>query len=142
MTATTTSTAPQTARIGWSHRLLVVAISSATLLVTGWAGVQVHAVEQRLDRVAQQTPHTPVRQIERSEQMRADETTSVETHDRHRFANQASLSGRPTPRDLLAIEYSELRRFRNRASAAVLPALDAEIERLRAALVPPAAEDA
>lgn len=134
---TDTHTAPQPGTTtGWGFRLLVVAICSATLVLTSWAGAQARTVEQQLDRASRQIPHTPVRQIERDQQADTDKFTSAATHDRHRFANQASLPGRSTPRGLMVLEYSELRRFRNRAPASALPALDAEIERLRTALSP------
>ena len=118
---------------GGMFRTLVVALLSATLTLTLWAGERAWAVEQRLDRVAHVVTHTPVRQIEQAQQNQAGRIDAARRHDEQRFANQASLSmaARSSQRYLSAMEYTELRRFRNITPAGALSTLDAEIERLR-----------
>lgn len=134
-THTQTATGASASRgTDWPTRFAVVTIMALTTALTIWAGAEARAVERQLDRAAATVLDTPVRQIEHAEQTRAVRIAAAQRHDAHRFANQASLSESSIPRDLMELEYSELRRFRNRAPASALPALDAEIERLRSTL--------
>lgn len=121
----------------WLLRAMVGAIVALTLTLAGWAATQAAAVEAVLDdQVAQ--PNPSIRQVERAAQVQEEleQRDAVETR---RFENRVQAaaevgSGRLSTLDLLGLEYTELRRFRNRAPAGALPALDAEIERLRGAI--------
>lgn len=101
-----------------------------------------HPSIRQLERATSVTVAPPrlvsIRQVERVAQERSDQLRQLEAAETQRFINRADVAGepstattRPTPRELLYMEYTELRRFRNRAPAGALPALDAEIQRLR-----------
>lgn len=121
----------------WALRLAVAAIVALTLTLVGWAGTQAVALEASLDeRMAH--PYPSIRQAERAAQTGTD-LEELDAAETHRFENRAraatdTTSGRPSALDLARMEYTELRRFRNRAPADALPALDAEIDRLRAVI--------
>ena len=127
----------RTARVGYSFRLLVTSIVAATLSLTVWTGMQAQAVERRISEVSYAPPHTPIRQIERDVQDRTADLHRLDEVEGRRFANRVGLPSQSravTDPTLLQMEHDELRRFRNRAPDWALPALDAEIERLRQAL--------
>lgn len=98
----------------------------------------IRQLERGADAERQAPLHTSIRQLERATQEHSDSLEQLEAAETQRFTNRANVNGaqthatmRPTRRELLYMEYTELRRFRNRAPASALPALDGEIERLR-----------
>lgn len=105
------------------------------MTLTVWATAQAHGVESRLNQVGSYDPHHPsIRQVERADENRARELHRLDEHERQRLSNRHTLSAKtttPTELELLRLEYSELRRFRNRAPGPALPMLDADINRLR-----------
>lgn len=101
-----------------------------------------HPSIRQIERATSVTVEPPrfvsIRQVERAEHERSDQLRQLEAAETQRFTNRADVTGelppstiRPTRRELQYLEYTELRRFRNRAPSSALPALDAEIQRLR-----------
>lgn len=104
-----------------------------------------HPSIRQVERATSVTVEPPrfvsIRQVERVAQERSDQLRRLEVAETQRLTNQTDVTGElspettgPTQRELVYMEYTELRRFRNRAPASALPALDAEIERLRTEL--------
>ena len=134
--ATDTRRHRRTTRVGSSFRLLVTGIVLATLSLTVWTALQAQAMERRIGAASYPAPHTPVRQLERDVEERTEELRRLDEVEVQRFANRsgfASHSEGMTDPSLLQMEHDQLRRLRNRAPDWALPALDAEIERLREA---------
>lgn len=129
----------------WIHRMLVASIVALTATLVMWTAGNARAVEEMMDDAGAPRYHS-VRQLEQEEARRtealqrrdADELHRLDQIENRRLGNHANATSarpwRPSERYLLWLEYSELRRFRNRAPAWGHAALDAEIERLRAAL--------
>lgn len=136
-TPTTTASAATAATpsVGWSYRALTVAIAAATIVLTAWAAAQARTVDAQLDRVAQ-TIRPSIRQVAHAQEQQDAAIEAAERHDAARFSNLADSSGARAldETDLLRIEWVDLHRFRNQAPESALPALDAEIDRVRRAL--------
>lgn len=92
-----------------------------------------------------------IRQAERAAELRRERLAQLDAVETHRFANRAAATSddaaqreqaRPepvdfaglTPDDLTRLEYTELRRFRNRAPVNALAAIDEQIRQLRASI--------
>lgn len=106
------------------YRALVSMIVAVTIALTGWTAAQAAAVNTVLE--GRGTQHPSLRQLERAGTVVAQQNPSI---------RQAEHAAELRADQLRRMEYNELRRFRNRAPASALPALDAEIERLRSVLV-------
>lgn len=100
------------------YRALVSMIVALTIMLTGWTAAQAAVVNNVLE--GNGPVHPSIRQLERT----AEAGQNARQHPSIRQVERME-------QDLQRMEYNELRRFRNRAPASALPALDAEIERLR-----------
>lgn len=125
----------------WLYWSLIAGIVALTLTLTTWTAAHAYAIDQTIGDTEQVEPqYRSARQLEHAAAARAEELRRLDEVETRRLGNRANTSAdaqtwRPTERYLLWLEYSELRRFRNRAPAWGHPALDAEIERLRTALL-------
>lgn len=135
------------------YRALVSMVVAMTIVLTALTAAQAAVVNNVLEGNGPQYPsirqveraaeveqnaqqYPSIRQVERTAQVRDNELRQLEANETRRFRNRAEATtsnevATPTTQDLQRMEYNELRRFRNRAPAWALPALDAEIERLR-----------
>lgn len=115
-----------------------------------------HVSIRQAERVAaaavEQPRHVSIRQAERRDEVRRKRLAQLEAGESRRFANRVAVTSgvdvtvadetraEPVvfaglaPEDLARLEHNELRRFRNRAPASALAALDDAIALLRAAL--------
>ncbi len=141
--AGTTSPLLADGRVFWS---LVTAIVAALIMLTGWTAAQASVVDSTLDGNGPE--HPSIRQLERRSEQDVKEPQHVSVRQAERAAQQDAVDQRQHPSIrqaeratqvraewLTRMEYNELRRFRNRAPADALVALDHQIRQLGAALV-------
>lgn len=130
-------------RVFWP---LVTAIIGALIMLTGWTAAHASVVDSTLD--GNGPAHPTIRQLEpRSEQdgkeprylsvRQAEHAAEQDDADRrdHPSIRRAERAAQDRAEWLMRMEYNELRRFRNRAPADALDALDTQIRQLGAALV-------
>lgn len=140
--AGTTSPLLANGRAFWS---LATAIVAAMVMLTGWTAARASAVGNTLDGNGPE--HPSIRQLEpRNDQaVKEQEFFSVRQAERVGQQDAADRRQQPSIRQaeraaqvrakwLRRMEYTELRRFRNRAPADALVALDQQIRQLGAAL--------
>jgi hypothetical protein len=138
--AGTTSRLLANRRVFWS---LVTAIVVAMITLTGWTAVQASVVGNTLDGNGPE--HPSIRQLERRNEQAVKEQPFVSIRQAERVGQHDAVDRRQQPSIrqaeraaqvraewLRRMEYNELRRFRNRAPADALDALDQEIRRLSA----------
>lgn len=142
--AGTTSPLLANGRVFWS---LATAIVAAMIMLTGWTAVQASVVGNTLDGNGPE--HPSIRQLERRNDQAVKEPQFFSIRQAERVGQQDAVDRRQHPPSirqaeraaqvraewLKRMEHNELRRFRNRAPADALVALDKQIRQLGAALV-------